>query len=158
MISITDHLLIGLRASQPVTSVSPGCSVPFDRLVVAVSGTTWQRLVLGFLALPGPAPLKQVLVYASAAPGARWGITGSLWPPHRAQDLEWTAGMAHGGTARCGGSCFQRLSPYPVALSCALQLELAWASCPKSRFLFFALFFNMKTDCILHLVLCCFVL
>ena len=127
--------------------------------VVAVSGTTWQRLVLGFSGRARPHAIKTSHVLrgrgtAPPLPSAQVqrpaGITGSLWPPHRAQDLAWAAGMAHGGTARRGGSCFQRLSPYPVALSCALQL--AWASCPKSRFLFFALFFNTKTDCIVSCI------
>ena len=124
----------------PVTSAASR-SVPFDRRVVAVSGTTWQRLVLGFSGRARPHAIKtsHVLRGRGTAPPLR-KCSGRR--AHRAQDLAWAAGMAHGVTARRGGSCFQRLSPYPVALSCALQL--AWASCPKSRFLFFRSFLQYE--------------
>ena len=41
----------------PVTSAASR-SVPFDRRVVAVSGTTWQRLVLGFSGRARPHAIK----------------------------------------------------------------------------------------------------
>ena len=130
-----------LEPSQtaPVTSAASR-SVPFDRRVVAVSGTTWQRLVLGFSGRARPHAIKTSHVLRGRGTAPLRKCSGRR--AHRAQDLAWAAGMAHGGTARRGGSCFQRLSPYPVALSCALQL--AWASCPKSRFLFFRSFLQYE--------------
>lgn len=143
MISTTDHLLIGLRASQPVTSAaSPGsgCSVPFDRLWSSFPGPHGSVPFWDFLAVPGPAQLKQVTSFADAAQLLRSSgrRASQVHCGHRTEPRIWCGRPAWRMEARRGGSCFQRLSPYPVALSCALQL--AWASCPKSRFLFFSLF------------------
>ena len=85
--------------------------------------------------------------FADAAGGHRRFTVATA---QRTEPRIWCGRPAWRMEARRGGSCFQRLSPYPVALSCALQL--AWASCPKSRFLFFALFFNTKTDCIVSCI------
>ena len=86
MISTTDHLLIGLRASQPVTiAASPGsgCSVPFDRLWSPFPGPPGSVSFWAFLAVLGPTPLKQIassadaaqLLYASAAAGGHHWFT-----------------------------------------------------------------------------------
>ena len=129
MISTTDHLLIGLRASQPVTSAaSPGsgCSVPFDRLWSPFPGPHGSVPFWDFLAVPGPAQLKQVTSFADAAQLLRGcGRRASqVHCGHRTEPRIWCGRPAWRMEARRGGSCFQRLSPSPVALSCAFTASL----------------------------------